>query len=514
MALVLVIPHPVAHAMDLPHYDLDSLAYMSTDIVIATLSVSSKRRFTAAVTESLYGTLRPGDTIDTLSDFLGFFQPLENGQRTILFLDRRSHPASFLYREASKSPFAVPPSGVYMIDAYEHVHEYYQQNNPGPYVAEGYQFRWDTKVPTKEEDLALPSLQDVRARIAASLKSLQTIRPLLDKTATPEDVPALIALLDARSKARKACGWRAADALVERLGTQLRSLNDPETALRGYSLAPDWHSRLDFVQLAGAGVDKNVSAGRVKYFLETLSDSGKDLSLRIASIEILLEVSRFHSGTHTGPSQWLPIDDLRLAAFAGDIQSTALLIFHDDSQDGRLRGLCLRFLPLDQPDIVAVVRQVYARTKSEELRFAIEESFLETSDGLYESLSPPGGPIASLVIVAPERSCVAKASAGNLAFLAKYHEEKDFKTGAGRQFVLTSARTGQRFTPKISFLVGGWGSERTGEIGFELSQPLEVPVGEYTIATEYSRNGEVLSTGHKLLVIVSDAPEGRRLSVK
>jgi len=224
-------------------------------------------------------------------------------------------------------------------------------------------------------------------------------------------------------------------------------------------------------------------------------------------------VSRFHSGTHTGPSQWLPIDNQWLAASAGDIQSAAVLIFHDESQDGHLRGLCLRFLPLDQSDIVAVVRQVYARTKSEELRFAIEESFLDTSDDLYESLSPPSGTIASLVIVAPERSCVA-ASANNPAFLAKYHERMDFKGGAGRpQLVLTSVRTGQRFTPNISFL-SGWSSVKTGEMGFEVSQPLEVPIGEYSIAPEYRRNGEVFSAGHKLLVVVSDGPYGRRLSVK
>jgi len=282
LLLGLVILHPVADAMDLLHYDLDSLAYMSTDIVIATLSVDSKRRFTAAITESLYGTLRPGDTLDTLSDFLGFFQPMENGQRAILFLDRRSHPASFLYPEASKSPFAVPPSGVYMIDAYEHVHEYYQQSNPGPYIAEGYQFFLDKKVPTKEDDLALPALRDVRGRIAASLKSVQTIRPLLDKTAGPADVPALIALLGAKSKARKACGLQMADALVERLGYQLRSLNDAETSLRSYSLAADWRSALDFVRPAGWDTDKNIPPVRVKHLLETLSEPRKDLICRYA----------------------------------------------------------------------------------------------------------------------------------------------------------------------------------------------------------------------------------------
>jgi hypothetical protein len=49
---------------------------------------------------------------------------------------------------------------------------------------------------------------------------------------------------------------------------------------------------------------------------------------------------------------------------------------------------------------------------------------------------------------------------------------------------------------------------------FELSQPLDVPVGDYAIAPEFSRNGEVISTGHKLMVVVRDTAAGRKLSLK
>lgn len=124
-------------AMDLPHYDLDSLVYLSTDIVLADLSKDAHGNFTARVTESLYGTLPPGEKLDALTPFLTFFQPLDDGQKVILFLDRRPRKYDFFHQDAAKSPFAVPPSGVYLIDEYGHVHEYFQQNNPGPYVAQG-----------------------------------------------------------------------------------------------------------------------------------------------------------------------------------------------------------------------------------------------------------------------------------------------------------------------------------------------------------------------------------------
>jgi hypothetical protein len=56
----------------------------------------------------------------------------------VLFLDRRPHTYDFFHSDAAKSSFAIPPSGVHLIDQYQHVHCYFQKNNPGPYVAYGY----------------------------------------------------------------------------------------------------------------------------------------------------------------------------------------------------------------------------------------------------------------------------------------------------------------------------------------------------------------------------------------
>ena len=117
-------------AMNLTHYDLDSLVYLSTDIVIARMSEDAQHSLSATVTETLYGALNPGDRVERLSPFLSFFRPMENGMNVILFLDRRPHSYDFLHSDAAKSSFAVPPSGVYLIDTYGHVHQYYQQANP------------------------------------------------------------------------------------------------------------------------------------------------------------------------------------------------------------------------------------------------------------------------------------------------------------------------------------------------------------------------------------------------
>jgi hypothetical protein len=73
--------------MDLPHYDLDSLVYLSTDIVLADIRKDAGGNFTAM--EVPYGPLQPGVKLDALTPFLMFLQPLNDGQKVILFLDRR-----------------------------------------------------------------------------------------------------------------------------------------------------------------------------------------------------------------------------------------------------------------------------------------------------------------------------------------------------------------------------------------------------------------------------------------
>ena len=60
-ALALLILFLPAHSrgMDLPHYDLDSLVYLSTDIVVAAIAKDPHGNFTATVTETLHGSLSP-----------------------------------------------------------------------------------------------------------------------------------------------------------------------------------------------------------------------------------------------------------------------------------------------------------------------------------------------------------------------------------------------------------------------------------------------------------------------
>jgi hypothetical protein len=367
--------------MDLPHYELDSLVYLSTDIVLADISKDTRGNFTATVTEALYGSLQPGVKLDALTPFLMFFQPLNDGQKVILFLDRRAHQYDFFHQDAAKSPFAVPPSGAYLIDEYGHVHEYFQQNNPGPYVAQGYTFFFDERqVPTEKDDLTLPSLQEVKGQIAAALKSVIPVRNFLDQPTKAADVPALMKLLVARPRVRETCG----------------------------------------------------------------------------------------SGPQSGPSRVLPIDNDWLSPSADQILATAKAIFNNPAEDADLRALCLRLLDFNNRDNISDIQRVYGQTHSPKLQFAIEQTFLEVSDDLYQSLHPSSGPVASIIQLSPEHGCIQSPN-HKIVFLTHFYSTRAFNdrgaaVTAGRM-VLKNTKSGQRFELKNPLSTGGHWSVLDGVLG-------------------------------------------------
>jgi len=522
--LILLLPAG-AVAMDLPHYDLDSLVYLSTDIVLADLSKDTHGNFTATVAEALYGSLQPGVKLDALTPFLMFFQPLDDGQKVILFLDRRPRQYDFFHLDAAKSPFAVPPSGVYLIDEYGHAHEYFQQNNPGPYVAQGYMLFPEHTVPAEKDDLALPSLQEVKARIAATVTSVIPIRNFLDQPTTAADVPALMKVLVARPRFPETCGVGMTDAIASHIVEKIRSLNDPELLLRIWHLDAGALSAVPIVYGAG-NLDKSATAARVKFLVQTLGDRKRDVSLRMASLQILLNLSAFHSGPQSGPSRVLPIDNDWLASSADQILATAKAIFNNSAEDADLRGLSLRFLDLNNPNNVALIKRVHNQTHSPELQFAIEQAFLEVSDEIYQSLHPSSGPVASIIQLAPEHGC-AQSPDNQITFVIRFYATRAFNNqGAvvitGR-IVLKNIKSGESFELKNVRSMGGHYGSLDGVLLFRLDQLSDFPAGVYTLGMEYAHQfnhlpsvgdvDEVPSIGHTTTVAIKESAEGKRLSV-
>lgn len=450
---------------------------------------------------------------------------MDDGQKIILFLDRRPRHYDFLHQDAAKSPFAVPSSGIYLIDDYGHVHQYFQMNNPGPYVAQGYDFLLARRVPTEKDDLALPSLEEMKTRIAATIKSVAPLRALLNQPASAANVPGLIKLLASRPRIPETCRF-GTDAIASDIVEKIRSLNDPELLLRIWHLDGEVFSSVNFLQEWSKNRSAVVAA-RVKFLIQTMSDRKKDLSLRIASLEIISALSMFHTGPSSGPWGVLPIDNNWLSSSADEILAITKAIFNNRREDAELRALSLRFLDLNNEGNVTNIKRVYRQTHSPELQFAIERAFLAVSDELYQSLHSSSGPVASIIQLAPEHGCVQPPD-NQVVFVMRFYFARAFKYRGDVRFatriMLIDRKSGQRFELKKLRSLGGYEGALDGAFVFSLDQLPDLPAGVYKLAMEYAHrsadqavsaglpNG-VLSVGHGITVTVLDSPNGKRLFI-
>jgi hypothetical protein len=517
--LLLAIPTRSV-AMDLPHYRLDSLVYSSTDIVIAEVSQDANENFIATVRETLYGTLQPGTKLDTLTPFLSLYQPLGDGQRVVLFLDRRPHTYDYFHQDAAKSPFAVPPSGVYLIDEYSRVHEYFQPDNPGPYVAQGYSFFGEQRSPTEKDDLALPSLDETRERIAATVKTIEPIRNFLARPARSGDAATLASMLVARPRTPETCTVERYDVIAADIASKVRSLNDPELSLKVWHLDRDVLS-LDVRDDIG-NVNTTAAAARVKFLMDTLNDRKRDASLRIASMQILMGFGSFHQKA----GRPLPSYATWMAPFVNEVEVRAKTIFNDPAEDPTLRALSVRFFDLEDSADIAELRSAYVNARSSELQFAIERAFIERSDDLYLSLHAASGSVASIIELVPEHGCVQEAS-DHLNFAIRFYATKAYNDRGSvvtsSRIVLNNVHSGEKFIVEHVATVGGGYGVLDGVLVVQFPELSAIPGGTYTLGVEYAHQfghlpnprevQEKPNAGHTITVTITDSPEGKRLSV-
>jgi hypothetical protein len=526
--LVLLSSLPL-RAMNMRSYDLTSLVFFSTDIVIANLSEDSQHNLIATVSETLYGSIQPGEKLDTLTGFLKpFFQPMEAGMSVVLFLDRRPQKYDYLYRDLAKSPFAIPPSGVYLIDTYGHVHAYSQTNNPGPYVAAGYGFSPGHQIPTQEEDIKLPSLDETRKDIAAAVKAVAAVRPLLEREPSRADAKALLMLADRTSSNSQNCNLRTAGAIAEKVSEQIRLLDDRELILEAHALAGDasyYLSGMSFINPPGRespfGSDgeanrKLFAADRVRFLVAALADRKRPVPIRAAAFELLLDISSY---THPGGGYAvpLPFNGPAIASSADRLRGNARSILEDETEDTLLRSLAVKALSLGDADTLSAVRRVYVRTRSDEVRYAIEYAFFDASDELYATLQSLTGVATSIVRASRVSGCTV-VTPGSILFHSEWHEPKEFTERLTVEVgphtpVLTNIKTGQRTLLTATRMTGGSWTDTYGQADFELAPPPDLSTGRYMLALEYVFKGKIISTGHGLAVQISDSRAGKRLSL-
>jgi len=274
---------------------------------------------------------------------------------------------------------------------------------------------------------------------------------------------------------------------------------------------------LDFIASPHKQLNNQAVDERIAFLLQSLSNAKLESGLRETAVQILLRLADTHSGPQVGPSRPLPFDDNPwLAKKGAQIQAISRDIFDDESQNPHLRRLCLQFLSIADRTTLEDVKQVYHQTESFELRFAIEKALLEESDALYESLAPPGGPVASFTSEVHECEC-KRMSDKELTFMTEWAQRKDFH----QQSVftpphpfLTNLVTGRLLKPENLHTLSGWSGTDDGQFEFEFSDLTNIPAGDYVLAMHYVRDGKSLGTGYGVEITIRETKTKKEMKVR
>jgi hypothetical protein len=508
-------------AMNMPVYDLDSKVYLSTDIVIVQISTDKAKHKIATVQETLLGTLPIGTRLDQIDGYLSYFAKIDSGDRLILFLDSRPRKLDFLYKEFEKAPYAIVPSGVELVDPFGHVHSYYQPMNPGGYFPAGYPRFHTDKTLTEDDARKFPTLSEEKRKVIEAIHLVEPARTILSHESTSVDVPRLLHFVDTTSSDTSDCAIRTASAIREDVIQHIEHLNDPNLLLRAETLAGNavWQSSAeeffrptqDIIRTQDA--TKTFRSQRAEFLLNTLADKYKPVEIRRAALDLLLFNSAW-SHPYSGTAKVLPIDAPALASIAPRIVEVSHSIISDPEDDAVLRGMCMRFLDLSDPENVALAKTIYKAAKSDALRFEIEDVLLSKSDKLFLELGPPSSEAASIVGIEPKPGCAPTKWPEPMFFgLYRehgYHSEVfQRRTDVDHFTVLIDRNIGKTFELKEA----GYGSSSDGsgwgQFGVEKLEG--IPTGEYSIEIQFRRDGKTIGHGYGLKVRVIEGSGRKRI---
>lgn len=436
------------------------------------------------------------------------------------------------------SPYAILPGGIFLINAKERIHRYYQINNPGPYVAEAYaspmeiamRAEADNKEQRKKQRDALPILIKTEQQISNAVQEVISLHKLLDRKPQSTDAQPLLALLQSRyNKYYDAQDSNLGDdAINDQVVLQIVKLRDKNLLLNAYPWIVSHDSRYTIENAILYNptqeppptleeIARNENEG-MTYLINALETEENGVAMRLSAAHIIYNLSL----PSNQDSDYVFSDDLKkndtTSIYADHIHAIAAKIFSDEHQDSRLRIACLPLLNLKQVKMQTNVAKIYATTSAIDVKFAIEEAFLDINDATYAKLHAPSGPVASLIRTQPE-SPVRKKS-DKTRFWVKYHETeafnkqffKDFDaSNEGKQvniaesyFNLTEEKTNimHHFEPQQL-----WSGGVDGENYIEFTIPSNLNVGRYILSYEYSKNGHVISRGYPLRfeVVATDA---------
>jgi len=477
-------------AMNFDHYDLDSLVYMSSEIVEAKLMRFYKEHnldlAEIKVTAVHKGAFEPGQSVAIAA--LNFYMipddkmefnlnPLRIGDTFFFFLARAEK--RFLWDIPDGAAiYWTTPSGLKLIRENK-VIGFAQLSNPGPYEA---------LLPKSHFNLTSPTPEEYREQIHTSIGNSFGLSEQLKKPATRADAPKLMRML--RLRMQNHDRWLR-DAIAEDICTQLANLHDPEILLKAIAFT----SRSNSQAILGRGL--GTPAGR-DALLKELGNEKEPLEKRKEYTYLLQEVGAIYhqtGATFTGKP---------LGSNAEYLTRIARMTFenrkHEELCISLLENLDFLFRTINQvkeeailTDVhtaLPVLKTLYDDTPSEQMKYQVEVTINDGSHEAYLQLNSPCGPAISILTI-PAPGKYTKPAERSLAI--EYSVSFIDKPVDTPTIVLVNQETGKFWIipSKIPYYNLGNSSG-----GHSVSLPPDLPHGRYRIYLQFSRGDTIVGKSH------------------
>ena len=472
-------PTPFVQADHLDVYDLDSLAYLSPDVVETQIVQSDKANHggltKVKITKVHKGKLKEGQVLAVY--FGSFAISPEAADRLVLF-------------GRNKDDFTIQDGGGLRLIRGEHVFSFHQPSNPGSYVPFEFPFASDKK----------QTVVEFRKLLENTLAKTAQWAGLLEAKQDQLDTAALMKLLAERSKLWANRSWDNGtgstdgsnrDHIAELICARLANSHDPDLLSRALPLAGGYHEHSILDQ--GFGTPR----GR-DYLLAKVTDAKEPMEKRLRYTRAMRNAGEIYTSMYNeiGSGGCRPVVGTNEGTSAYHTR-IARAAFDNRDQVELCDGLvdCLYYYGCSDSGALAVLKEIYDKKPAESTQFAIETTAAraERSDPTaYAKLNSPCGKFISILT----RPNYVKSKERRLNFNYAYVSMLPDK-GAKLcpSVVLVHQGTQQRivFSSECRFP-----PTTSGTGGDSIVLPQDLPAGTYHVFYQLSEGEKVISTGHFL----------------
>ena len=477
-----------ARAENLYSYDLDSLNYMSSEVVEADIIGDKPNKgfevTRARATQSYKGRFNKGQTIElTALSFYGktgkeMFNTGKLAAGDHLFLWLVKARETLFYEVPKNAEIYLPvSSGVKLLENGK-VLDFVQFNNPGPY---------QTVTADRFSSGGLPTVAAFRASLVQSLQRARALKAKFEAPAVAADVPWLRELL--RPSPRQGIFGR--NQIAEDAATRLAKVAAPPVLADALLQARDYQVN----SILASGLD--TKAGRA-LLLHRIADPNE---ARAHRLHFAGAVRNFN--LLLNPETATSNDVARVALrVRGDEQLTGTLLeaLGSSSQISYGSPQGAREAARKWRPALEQLRRLHAQTSSPRLRFQIEALTFNTDPQLLQLFYPTLGPVLSLLHAPDDAAQYGKPQGRSLIYEYEIRVLQANPKGWTPQIELLNLATRQRFSvaSKSAGNIPDFFKNQTGSSsGSEaIAIPKSVPSGRYLVRYRFARNGRVVSVGH------------------